>query len=133
MRTDITDLFFDLDDTLWDFQRNSYLTFAFILKKRQLPVPVDTFFETYRPINETYWKRFRQGKINKSGLRLQRLADTFTSLNLEISQEMIGSMADDYMIHLPDNNHLLPRTKETLDYLSAGYNLHIITNGFDEV
>ena len=42
-------------------------------------------------------------------------------------------LSDDYITHLSTFNHLFENTFEILDYLNLNYNLHIITNGFDEV
>ena len=38
-----------------------------------------------------------------------------------------------YIESLADHNYLLPNSKIILDYLSSKYELHIITNGFEEV
>ena len=35
----ITDIFFDLDHTLWDFEKNSALTFQKILAENEVAVP----------------------------------------------------------------------------------------------
>ena len=34
----ITDIFFDLDHTLWDFQKNSSLTFDYLLNKYNIDI-----------------------------------------------------------------------------------------------
>ena len=34
---------------------------------------------------------------------------------------------------LADHNYLIPNSKSILDYLFSKYELHIITNGFEEV
>ena len=129
----IKHLFFDLDHTLWDFKRNSALTFSYIFEKNRLPVELDTFLEFYEPINERYWRLFRQEKINKETLRTRRLSDTFQKMKIEVAPESIHILADDYIAHLARYNYLFPKTLETLDYLVENYNLHIITNGFSEV
>lgn len=129
----ITDIFFDLDHTLWDFERNSALTFGFIFEKHKLQIELEAFLETYSPINSAYWALYRNNKIKKMALRYQRLADTFLALNMEFSDETINSLSEDYILHLANYNHLFPETMETLNYLQANYNLHIITNGFMEI
>lgn len=133
MKNKITDIFFDLDDTLWDFQRNSALTFAFIFSKNKLEIELDDFLKIYTPINEEYWRQYRRGEIDKTYLRHARLTDTFMALNLKISADIVHVLADDFMLHLADYNHLTPETIETLDYLYPKYNLHILTNGFRSV
>jgi|SRR5699024_2748804 len=126
----IKNLFFDLDDTLWDFQRNSALTLAYIFKKRNLPIDLAEFLPVYRPINEAYWRRYREEEIDKTSLRLGRLTDTFNTLRREVSSELVIQLSEDYNRHLADFNHLFPETIPTLSYLSKRYRLHILSNGF---
>ncbi|WP_233357760.1 YjjG family noncanonical pyrimidine nucleotidase [Haloflavibacter putidus] len=129
----ITDIFFDLDHTLWDFERNSALAFQTIFKKNSIAINLDTFLDAYVPINLSYWKMYREGKINKEDLRYQRLNEAFLHIKQEHPAETVNKLAADYINHLPDNNHLFEHVTPTLDYLQQKYNLHIITNGFDEV
>ena len=46
---------------------------------------------------------------------------------------MIYLIADQYIEHLADFNHLFDGAIEILDYLNQKYTLHIITNGFEEI
>ncbi|MGW9687243.1 YjjG family noncanonical pyrimidine nucleotidase [Flagellimonas sp. 2504JD1-5] len=129
----ITDIFFDLDHTLWDFEKNSALTFQKILNEKQLHVNLENFLNSYVPINLNYWKLYREDRISKSDLRYQRLKKTFDQINVEVSDELINSLADDYIEHLSSFTNLFPHTLDVLDYLSPKYRLHIITNGFQEI
>lgn len=129
----ITDVFFDLDHTLWDFERNSALTFEKVLAKHGVSVPLEDFLRHYVPLNHVYWEKFRKDEVTAQELRYGRLKDTFDLLGYEASEALIDAMADDYAAHLSDNNHLFDGTLEILDYLSKKYRLHIITNGFQEI
>ena len=129
----ITDIFFDLYHTLWDFQKNSALTFDFLLKKYQINIDLNKFLNIYIPINFSYWKLYRDEKITKEFLRYNRLKSSFDKLNIRLSDDVINKIADDYVISLPINNFLIKDTILVLDYLKRKYRLHIITNGFTEV
>ena len=129
----ITDIFFDLDHTLWDFQKNSALTFDFLLKKYKINIDLNKFLNIYIPINFSYWKLYRDEKITKEFLRYNRLKSSFEKLNISLSDDVINKIADDYVISLPVNNFLIKDTILVLDYLRNKYRLHIITNGFTEV
>lgn len=133
MKPVITDVFFDLDHTLWDFEKNSALTFAKILKDNHVPVDYSRFVENYVPINHEYWELFREEKITKEELRYGRLQKTFESLGVAVEQSLIEILAEEYLAVLPKNNHLFQGAFEILEYLQSKYNLHIITNGFQEV
>lgn len=131
--TEITDIFFDLDHTLWDFDKNSGLTFKKIFKEQDIEIDIHKFLEVYEPINLEYWRLYRDEKIGKVELRYKRLKTTFNKLNFKISDELINKISEDYITYLPMFNHLLDGAKDLLDYLKDKYNLHIITNGFEEV
>jgi putative hydrolase of the HAD superfamily len=129
----IKHIFFDLDHTLWDFETNSDIAFKTIFEKHKVPVNLDKFLNYYRSINQQYWKLYREEKITKSDLRIGRLKDTFVKINVAISDQLIEDLSVDYIEVLPNNNELFEGAIEILDYLNPKYNLHIITNGFNEV
>ena len=129
----IDNIFFDLDHTLWDFDKNSDLTFFKILKKNDISVNVANFLNFYHPINKKYWDMYRVNKVSKADLRYNRLSETFKKLNYKINDEVINQLAIDYIEHLSDFNHLIPDTLTVLDFLKSKYKMHIITNGFKEV
>jgi len=133
MNNNIEHVFFDLDHTLWDFDKNSALAFKMIFKKFELSIDITSFLETYKPINMQYWKLYREEKVTKEELRRGRLSKTFTALGVDFPLEVIDQIADDYIHFLPSHNHLIKGTKEILNYLTPKYRLHIITNGFKEV
>ncbi|MGG8498014.1 YjjG family noncanonical pyrimidine nucleotidase [Tenacibaculum sp. TC6] len=131
--THIKHLFFDLDHTLWDFEKNSELTFKQIFQEQNITIHFSDFVEVYSPINLTYWRLYRDDKISKEKLRYSRLRETFDILNYTISDDLINKIAIDYIDYLPNYNNLLTGAIETLEYLKNLYKLHIITNGFEEV
>ena len=129
----IKHIFFDLDHTLWNFEKNSSLTFKFLLNKYNIDIDLKDFLKIYMPINFSLWNLYRDDKITKQYLRHNRLKSTFEKLNISIKPSVIDDISDDYVKHLPDNNFLLPNAISVLDYLFQKYTLHIITNGFTEV
>jgi len=126
-------VFFDLDHTLWDFDKNSAFAFDIIFKKHNLEVSVVEFLEHYIPRNHHYWKLYQIDQISHEDLRYYRLKDVFDVLGFEITDQMIQQLSDDYIIHLPESNLLFDGAIEVLNYLQENYHLHIITNGFGEV
>lgn len=129
----IKHVFFDLDHTLWDFDKNAKLSFEQIFKEQKIAVALNDFLEVYTPINFEYWKLYREEKVNKATLRYRRLKDTFDALDYTINDDLINVLSEDFIKFLPNYNHLIEGTIDVLDYLSEKYQLHIITNGFKEV
>jgi putative hydrolase of the HAD superfamily len=129
----ISDIFFDLDHTLWDFEKNSALAFYKVFEEHKITIDLPLFLQIYEPINMQYWKLYRDEQITKQQLRRGRLNDAFAQMGTSFPVETIDSLAEAYIDFLPLNNHLFPGTLELLDYLKPAYKLHIITNGFEEV
>jgi putative hydrolase of the HAD superfamily len=132
-REKIRHVFFDLDHTLWDFERNSKLTFKIIFDKHDIPFDLDAFIEVYKPINFKYWNMYRNNQISSKNLRHERLKEVFSILNYPYDREMIDLIAEEYINYLSEQIHLFPDANSILNYLSKTYELHIITNGFEHI
>ncbi|WP_179315561.1 YjjG family noncanonical pyrimidine nucleotidase [Winogradskyella undariae] len=132
MTHQIKHVFFDLDHTLWDFDKNSGLTFEKIFKLNKIEISLNNFLSVYEPINLNYWKLYREEKVTKSALRYGRLKDAFDKIGVEVDDAMIYQLSDAYIENLSSFNNLFEGTSEILDYLKDKYQLHIITNGFEE-
>ena len=129
----IKNVFFDLDHTLWDFEKNSELSFKKIFTKYTITINFEKFIEAYIPINFKYWKLYRNGEISKEFLRYNRLKEVFNLFDYEIDDRIINNISHDYIEFLPENNKLMDGAIEILEYLKPKYRLFIITNGFREV
>lgn len=129
-------IFFDLDRTLWDFDRNSHETFTDIHLKYDLQGlgvrSFNEFMHTYQRINLELWDHYRKGEIKKEVLNVKRFSLTLATFGIS-DDSLSESIAHDYVSISPTKNHLYPGTVEILEYLSKKYQLHIITNGFEEV
>jgi len=128
----IKHIFFDLDHTLWDFEANSAKTFDYIFSNNNIEVDLNEFLEIYKPINFSYWKLYREEKVSKSALRYKRLKESFDSLEYQITDNLINHLSKVYIDNLANYNQLFDGTIAILDYLQTKYQMHIITNGFDE-
>ena len=126
-------IFFDLDHTLWDFEKNSALAFRDIFEAHEVVVDHDAFIRAYVPINVRYWKLFRDGDIDQQQLRYGRFREAFAEVGIDVNVDLITLLSEAYIERLPFYNHLFEGTIEILNYLRANYRLHIITNGFHEV
>jgi putative hydrolase of the HAD superfamily len=134
---DVKHIFFDLDHTLWDFDRNSKEALNDIfddknLQKKGIP-SFEDFFTTYKKMNAHYWELYRIGQLPKEVLRTIRFEKTLENFGIKdsILSEKIG---EDYVRISPQKTHLFPYAIEVLEYLkNQKLELHIITNGFSEV
>ncbi|HNQ27644.1 MAG TPA: noncanonical pyrimidine nucleotidase, YjjG family, partial [Aquaticitalea sp.] len=78
----IKHIFFDLDHTLWDFDRNSALAFERIFEIHMMDIDLERFLGFYEPINFHYWKMYRNSEVDKEQLRYGRLKDTFDLMGM---------------------------------------------------
>jgi len=130
-------VFFDLDRTLWDFEVNSRLTLEEIYTElnlqQRLGVPFDVFVPEYHRINDLFWQQYRDGIIDKEGLRHARFEAAFRFFGADepLIAEKMGSA---YVERSPRRTALVDGTSELLRHLvHLGVPMSIITNGFDEV
>ncbi len=129
----IQHIFFDLDHTLWDFERNSAATFISIFEEMKIELPLDIFFNYYIPINHHYWKLYRENQISEIELRYSRLEKTFTKMQIPFSKKRIQKISELYIQRLSKHTFLFDDVLSVLKYLYSKYKLHIITNGFENV
>lgn len=128
-------IFFDLDHTIWDFDRNAQETLselyeAYQLKKLGLG-SATTFIERYTANNHNLWQKYHLGEISKEQLRQDRFRNTF--LELGVKPELIPiQFEEDYVRISPTKTNLFAGAVKVLTYLQNKYQLHIISNGFKE-
>jgi putative hydrolase of the HAD superfamily len=130
-------IFFDLDHTLWDFDANARETLFQLHCELNLADKgvhdFDLFLQHYLQHNEKLWERYRKGQIRQEELRLKRMVLTLLEFKIA-DEELCREMNDLFLQLLPTRTLLFPHTKEVLQYLTdKGYQLHLITNGFEEV
>ena len=126
-------IFFDLDHTLWDFEKNSGATFKSIFKELNFEFSLEVFLDFYNPINHYYWKQYRENMISEVELRYLRLEKTFEAMKVPFTPSPLERIAELYIQQLSTHTELFEDTISVLEYLSSKYTLHIITNGFEHV
>ena len=113
----ITDVFFDLDHTLWDFEKNSALTFEKIFDELSLDLNLNKFLVTYEMVNHEYWKLYRENTISQTELRYKRLIKTFQAINLEPEPKILAIISDKYILYLSTYSNLIKGAISLLKYL----------------
>ena len=130
-----THLFFDLDNTLWDFNANSYDALRLAIKKLDLEGAIgdyDQYFSIYLQVNDRLWDLYRENKITKNVLKGLRFEESL-ELNQTPMPGMGDTLNDAYLHEMPKQMKLVPGAIRVLDHLHHQYKMSIITNGFREV
>ena len=129
-------LFFDLDHTLWDFQTNSREALAEIYAEWNLELklraPFKIFLQQYEKNNAELWDKYRSGKITKAFLRTERFRCTLAQWGNN-DQQLARTLERVYLEKAPFKKNLMIGARELLDHLAGNYQLHILTNGFQEI
>jgi len=135
MQKKYTHIFFDLDNTLWDFGTNSRYAMESVYEQQKIEeqqVCFSHFFEVYERHNEQLWDLYRKKEVVKKELTCLRFQLTFEELN--ITGFDAQAMNDLYLTEMPKHNFLVDGAAELVKLLKEkGYKLYIITNGFTEV
>jgi putative hydrolase of the HAD superfamily len=129
-------LFFDLDHTLWDFEKNANETLHTLYERHDFArfgtFSVEQFIRVYSDINHALWRMYQGGKIQQRQLRDVRFARTLAKLGVA-EEDTPATISTEFTDILPQKSAVFPFTHEVLDYLRPKYRLHLITNGFNDV
>ena len=128
-------LFFDLDDTLWAFSANARDTYEEMYRKYDYDRFFDSFehyYSLYQRRNLELWAEYADGKVTKEELNRQRYLYPLVVVGAGDSA-LAEAYEKDALATIPTISKLMPHAREVLEYLSAKYNLYILSNGFKEL
>ena len=126
----------DLDDTLWDFKKNSKIAMYEIFNDYELIKyydSFDSFYGIYTTKNHQLWEQYAKGEITKDYLSLERFLYPLRIVGCE-NIELAKTLGNDFLYRTTMQTNLVDGAVELLEYLTQkGYILSIISNGFVEV
>ncbi len=126
----------DLDDTLWDFRRNSKIAMQEIFNDYELIRYYDSFesfYDIYMTKNHQLWEQYAKGEITKEFLSLERFLYPLRIVGKE-DVGLAEKLGKDFLYRTTMQTNLVEGVGEILEYLkSKNYILSIISNGFVEV
>ncbi len=126
-------LFFDLDNTLFDFgaSEQCVLHELYAHHLSHYFTSFQEFMSVYTPINQDLWERYRQHQIGKEAVKYGRFHKTLLVKNVE-NESLARYMGDVFVDKCTDNDTLVEGAKEVVATLAGKYTLHIVSNGFVE-
>ncbi len=128
----IRHIVFDLDHTLWDYDRNSSLTLADLYDQydlERLGANLEQFVAAFKQANEAVWLAYSRQEIHKWQLRDRRFELMESHLGWQ-PRTLPAGFGQTYLSLCPQQPHLMEGAIEMLDKLYGKYDLHILTNGF---
>ena len=144
---------FDLDRTLWDFDKNAKSALFKLVDSQRLGelfgvTDKEEFFQKYEVINQNLWRQYERGEVQKEELRrnrflftLQQILDDAPAGSLpahSYSPEQMLSFAKEfgekYLEFMAMESSVIPGAEEVLKAVKAkGGKIAIISNGFKSV
>ena len=122
-------IFFDVDDTLFDFSMSEKNALHKVFEDFGLPTGLVDYKNSYKEISKVLWRDLEQGVTTLSELGVERFRRLFLEHNLEIDA---ATFNDVYLTYLGKEVHLVPGAVDLCNSLT-GCRLAIITNGFTNV
>lgn len=133
-------MFFDLDHTLWDYDTNAQDTLSELYHSFDLAShgvsSAQHFHSTFSRINEGMWEQLNTGEINKFYLRNHRfrlVLEAAGAIMKTMSKELLVDINHQFLKKCPKKTTLIEGAIPLLDALKDNFDMHIITNGFEEV
>ncbi|MDD3771228.1 MAG: YjjG family noncanonical pyrimidine nucleotidase [Weeksellaceae bacterium] len=132
----IKHIFFDLDNTLWDYRKNAKLKLIRLFEDYNVQetynLTFPNFYSAYYSVNESLWADYRDKKISRNELQTRRFVETFQKLGIQ-NYKFSAEMESRLMTEVVENQEVVEGTESVLPYLYKKYNLHILSNGFEEI
>jgi putative hydrolase of the HAD superfamily len=128
-------LFFDLDNTLWNFSANAKSALLDVYRHYQLQQyysDFEDYFHHFEENNAALWRLYGADKITKAFLNTERFLAPLRPFGM-LDATLATEMCQHYLDRCSEKTALMPNTLDALDYLKPRYTLHIISNGFREL
>lgn len=127
-------VFFDLDDTLWNFSANS----TFALHKlyeispilRKLFKNTDEFIDIYHKHNSLLWLLYSRGEVSTNQLKTERWRRTLATRQFEVLTAVCEELDRNYLKILAECQIEVQGAKQLLINLSKKALISILSNGF---
>ncbi len=122
-------LYFDLDNTLLDFDRSSILSFYNLFEKLEVDIS-ETDYQRYKEINHEVWMELEKGNISPDVLKIKRWDLYLKEQKLAFDPVEVN---DAYFEHIKYNPVWVEGAEALIEKLKYDFQLCLITNGLTEV
>jgi 2-haloacid dehalogenase len=124
-------IFFDADDTLYDYPSAEGAALEACLAKFRVAAEPHVFGAAYRRHNLDVWREFERGAIDQATLRVERFRRLFAELGMP--GQPLEKISAFYLDALAGQSQLLPGALELVRRLAEKFPLALITNGIAAV
>jgi putative hydrolase of the HAD superfamily len=90
------------------------------------------FVDKFKEINTILWEKYDRDEIDREFIRTRRFEMVLSQLGIK-NEDIPDGISNTYLSICPTKGNVIPDAFEVLDYLKGSYEMHIITNGFDDI
>jgi 2-haloacid dehalogenase len=124
-------IFFDADDTLFDYPLAERTALLACLDEFAIAEEPETVIAAYKRHNHDVWREFERGEIDQAALRVERFRRLARELGIaDLPLERVGSF---YLAALAGQSQLLPGALDLVRELAEKFPLALVTNGIAAV
>lgn len=128
-------VFFDLDDTLWDFRSNSMKSLRFVFDKfpeiNSRFDSFESFSEVYHIHNSAMWEAFAKGEVSSDHIKTERWRATlFPDSHSDSCLSICRIINDMYLYKLAEYPETVEDASIVLQSLASDHMIAILSNGF---
>ncbi len=124
-------IFFDADDTLFDYPQAERAALSACLDEFRITHEAEAFIAAYRRHNHDVWMEFERGETDQATLRVERFRRL--AVELGIAGLPLDRVSSFYLETLSGQSQLLPGALELVQELAKRFPLALITNGIASV
>lgn len=129
-------IFFDLDDTLWNFTANSEISLKKLYEispilRKLFPI-MEEFIDIYHRNNSLMWDYYSKGMVTTEQLKVERWRRTLAMRQFEVLTAVCEELDRVYLDILAQEKEMIPGVLEMLNRLSKKYMMAILSNGFSK-
>lgn len=125
----IKTILFDLDNTLFDFNRAERGALIKTLERLGIE-PTDAIVKRYSEINLSQWKLLEQGRLTRDGVKQRRYRLLFEELGVDCDPQKANAV---YEEQLAIGHYFVEGAPGLLEALYGHYDLYLVTNGTAKV
>jgi 2-haloacid dehalogenase len=124
-------IFFDADDTLFDYGAAERTAFARTAEAFGLGARLEEAHALYRRHNGDVWRELERGEITQDDLKAERFRRMLRAM--EIDEAPAAGMSPYYLDRLSEQTQLLPGAEEAVRAAGERHTLVLVTNGLTSV
>lgn len=122
-------LFFDLDDTLLDFNKAEVYAFDKLMQQNGIP-NTSEIFKSYDVMNKRVWADYEKRLLTADEVKVRRFELFCLAYQLPL---IPAALSEQYLDNLSQNHEFMDGAPALMDSIQGRFHLVLVTNGLSKV